>query len=353
MNQTLFSRRAALVGLSLLTAAPAIAQTRFTQTRFTQSRFEAAKAYSTARRGISFLVMQGGEILSEDYQGQGMRFKGWELASGTKSFSGVMAAALVQDGLLRLDEYCADTLTEFWSDRYRSAIRVTDLLHLVSGIDGKGGRNFGNVPTYAEAVTATSNKGTGTQFSYGPVPFQIFGELVRRKLVAAKTGDSDPLAYLTRRLFTPLGIQPIRWQRGSDGLPHLPSGAAITARDWAKFGQFILAGGVHRGKALVDPAALAANFEASKANPGYGLTWWIPRPGMIGPGPRSGVAGEAVSLSGLGKLYMAAGAGNQRLYLLPDQDMVIVRQADGIRESLSRGAGDWSDQTFLSLVLGA
>jgi hypothetical protein len=49
---------------------------------------------------------------------------------------------------------------------------------------------------------------------------------------------------------------------------------------------------------------------------------------------------------------MAAGAGNQRLYLLPDQDMVIVRQADGIRSAMRRGAGDWSDQTFLNLVLG-
>lgn len=348
MTQTFFSRRAALVGLSTIAAAPV-----FAQSLPVPSRFEAAKAYSNARRGISFLVMQRGEVLAEDYQGQGLRLKGWELASGTKSFSGVLAAALVQDGLLKLDEYCADTLTEFRSDRHRSAIRVTDLLHLVSGIDGKGGRNFGDVPTYAEALAVPSTRANGSQFSYGPVPFQIFGELVRRKLLAAKTGDSDPLAYLTRRLFTPLGIQPIRWQRGSDGLPHLPSGAAITARDWAKFGQFILAGGVHRGKALVDPAALAANFKPSSANPGYGLTWWIPRPGMIGPGPRSGVAGEAVSLSGLGKLYMAAGAGNQRLYLLPDQDLVIVRQADGIRASLRGGAGDWSDQTFLSLVLGA
>jgi CubicO group peptidase (beta-lactamase class C family) len=343
MTQLLLSRRTALVGLSAFATAPAFAQTRY----------EAAKAYSIARRGISMLIMQHGQVLFEDYQGQGQRFKGWELASGTKSFSGVMAAALVQDGLLKLDDYCADTLTEFRSDRYRSAIRISDLLHLVSGIDGKGGRNFGDVPTYVEALAVPSNRAPGSQFSYGPVPFQIFGELVRRKLIIAKTGDADPLAYMTRRLFAPLGIRPIRWQRGSDGMPHLPSGAAITARDWANFGQFVLAGGVHRGKPLVDAAALRANFEASQANPGYGLTWWIPRKGMIGPGPRSGVAGEAVSISGLGRVSMAAGAGNQRLYLLPDQDMVIVRQADGIRETLRGGAGDWSDQRFLSLVLGA
>lgn len=338
-----FSRRTAVVGLAALIASPALAQ----------GRYEAARAYSVARRGISLLIMQGGRVLYEDYQGAGQRLQGWELASGTKSFCGIMAAALVQDGLLRLDETCADTLGEFRQDPMRSAITLSDLLHLVSGIDGKAGRQFGDVPTYGEAIGIPASAPAGARFSYGPVPFQIFGEIVRRKLIAARTGDRDPLAYLQRRILTPLGIQPLRWQRGADNLPHLPSGAAIKARDWAAFGRFVLDGGVHRGKALVDPRALAANFEPSRVNPGYGLTWWMPRPGMIGPGPRSGVAGEAVSLSGLGKLSMAAGAGNQRLYLLPDQDMVIVRQADGIRQALRGGAGDWSDQMFLSLVLGA
>jgi hypothetical protein len=50
---------------------------------------------------------------------------------------------------------------------------------------------------------------------------------------------------------------------------------------------------------------------------------------------------------------MAAGAGNQRLYLFPDQDMVVVRQADGILGALRGDVGDWSDQAFLSLVLGS
>lgn len=338
-----FSRRTALIGLSAMISSPALAQ----------GRYEAARAYSVARRGISLLILQGGRVLYEDYHGVGQRMQGWELASGTKSFCGVMAAALVQDGLLSIDEPCADTLAEYRQDRLRAAITVRDLLHLVSGIDGKAGRQFGDVPSYAEAISVPASAPTGTRFSYGPVPFQIFGEVVRRKLAAARTGDRDPLAYLQRRILTPLGIQPLRWQRGADGLPHLPSGAAIKARDWATFGRFVMDGGVHRGRALVDARALAANFEPSRINPGYGLTWWMPRPGMIGPGPRSGVAGEAVSLSGLGRLSMAAGAGNQRLYLLPDQDMVIVRQADGIRDALRAGARDWSDQAFLGLVLGA
>jgi hypothetical protein len=49
---------------------------------------------------------------------------------------------------------------------------------------------------------------------------------------------------------------------------------------------------------------------------------------------------------------MAAGAGDQRLYLIPDRDLVVVRQADGILARLAGGGTDWSDAAFLRLVLG-
>ncbi len=48
---------------------------------------------------------------------------------------------------------------------------------------------------------------------------------------------------------------------------------------------------------------------------------------------------------------MAAGAGNQRLYLVPERDLLIVCQADGILRQ-ARGQGlPWSDADFLSLLL--
>jgi CubicO group peptidase (beta-lactamase class C family) len=56
--------------------------------------------------------LQGGRILFEDYP-RSSAGATHELASGTKSFSGILAAAMVQDGLLSLDESCADTLTEW------------------------------------------------------------------------------------------------------------------------------------------------------------------------------------------------------------------------------------------------
>src|SRR5262249_8428009 len=154
----------------------------------------------------------------------------------------------------------------------------------------------------------------GTHFEYGPAPFQIFGEIMRRK-----TGG-DPLAYLTRRILDPLGIAPTQWRRGQDGMPLMPQGAAFTARDWARFGEWVRTGGD-----LVARDALAQCFVPSAANPGYGMSWWLLRPGLIPPGRMAGVEFDAAMSERFGAIRMAAGAGDQRLYIVPDLDLVVAR----------------------------
>ncbi|MBU1324768.1 MAG: serine hydrolase [Alphaproteobacteria bacterium] len=331
------SRRAVALGLGAIAfPAPVLGRA--------QDRFAAAAAYSAGSRGISMLVLEGGrEVFRDHPRGPERPF---ETASGTKSFSGVLAAALVQDGLLRLDERCADTLTEWRGGPVRGAATIRSLLDLSSGI---GGGPIGRPPSYAEAVAAPAVGQAGT-FRYGPRPFQVFGEIVRRKLEAAGR-PADVLAFLKSRLLDLAGVQVGAWQL-RDGQPTLPSGAALTATEWARFGRFVAGGCRVDGRPIVDTEALAACFASSPANPGYGLTWWLLRPGLIPPGPRAGLGEDDISrLKGL-DVRMAAGAGNQRLYLIPERDLVVVRQADGIVEALRGRGADWSDVEFLVRLLG-
>lgn len=311
--------------------------------------FTAAAAYSAQRRGVSLLVWRKGRVVFEDYPAPGGPDRAWELASGTKSFSGVMAAAAVQDGMLRLDERCAETLAEWRGDPDKSALSVRQLLTLTGGV---GAGRIGRPPTYADAVAMPLSAPPGTRFLYGPAPFQVFGEIMRRKLLAAGR-PADPLAYLQARIFDPLGIAPQRWRRGADGLPHLPSGAALTARDWATFGAFVLRGGREGGRRLVDPVALGACFEGTAVNPGYGLTWWLLKPGLKPPGRRAGIDESARALGDLGlTVSMAAGAGDQRLYLFPEEDMIVARQSSAVFDALRGRAPDWSDAAFVRLLRG-
>jgi CubicO group peptidase (beta-lactamase class C family) len=329
------NRRVFLLGAAALAHAGVASAQNFA--------FAEAAAYSAARRGVSLLVMQRGRILFEDYPGDGAPDRGWELASGTKSFTGIMAAAAVQDGLMSFDERAADTLPEWRGDPRKSRITVYHLLSLCSGLRAGG---IGRPPPYAEAIETPSAYEPGARFDYGPAPFQIFGEILRRKL----RRDADPLAYLQRRVLSPIGAAPTQWRRGRDGMPLLPQGAHFTARAWAAFGQFVLEG----GRGLIDPAALARCFAPSPANPGYGMSWWLLRPGLIPPTPGAGVAHfDAARVASLGEINMAAGAGDQRLYLMPAQGIVIVRQANRILRGMrARGEERWNDADFLRALFG-
>lgn len=331
---TLTRRTLAASTLAAALAAPALVRA--------QEPFAAAKAYSEARRGVSLLIRKAGRTLHESYAGGGGAARGWELASGTKSFCGVLAAAMVRDGMLTLDELCAETLTEWRADEGKASIRIRDLLTLTSGV---GGGELGRPSPYAQSVAAPLAARPRTRFIYGPAPFQVFGEIVRRKLVAAGE-PGDVLTFMQRRILTPFGVTPVSWRK-RDGQPTMPSGAQVTARDWAAFGAAVMAGGAGR----VDAPTLAACFEGTIINPGYGLTWWLLRPGLIGPGRRSGLGEEGAAMARIADVRMAAGAGNQRLYLIPDRDLIVVRQASGVLAALRGDDAGWSDADFLRMVL--
>lgn len=306
-----------------------------------------AAEYSANNRGISLLVMVGGQTVLEDYPNGGSPTRAHELASGTKSFSGIMAIAAQQDGLLSLNEPLAETLTEWKSDPLRSQITLRQLLNLSSGIPGGA---VARPPTYSAAIQTRAETTPGTRFSYGPIPFQIFGEVMRRKL------RGDPLEYLERRIFQPIGLEYRNWRRGADGNPHLPSGAFLTARNWATFGELVRQGGLGQGQRIVDAALLDKCFEPSQVNPIYGLTWWLGRP--ISPAQRAAIGRTGRDIEALATtpglpddLAVAAGAGDQRLYISRKLRLVVVRQAEGIVDTLLGRGTNFSDASFLRLLL--
>lgn len=315
-------------------------------------RLRLAADWSAANRGISMLVMVDGRIVFEDYPNGGSATRAHELASGTKSFSGVMAVAAAQDGLLRLDEKVAGTLPEWRKDRRKARITLRQLLSLTSGLE----TGVANPPTYAEAIAKPVVDSPGTTFTYGATAFQVFGEVMRRKL--APRGE-DPLAYLKRRIFDPIGLTVGRWRRGSDGNPQLPSGAALTAREWAKFGELVRRGGTWGGQRLLDRKLLDQCFEGTPQNPAYGLTWWLNR--EVPPALRRTI--PILRRQGLGQadlwveqglpadLVIAGGAGDQRLYVSREQKLVVVRQAEGILDSLFGGRTGFTDHEFLARLL--
>ena len=345
------------------------------------ARCRAAAEYSRKHDGEVMLVLLDGKPVFED------AVSGWSvesphlLASGTKSFSGIAAALAIEDGLLSLDEKVADTIHEWKADPRKSRVTVRQLLSLASGLESLSGtientrnaRAAGITDRVTASIGAKMLADPGERFIYGPSQFYVFGELMKRKLAAAKTGDADVVAYLDRKVFTPLGINP-RFLRDEAGNANLPGGCRMTARDWAVFGEFVRNGGVHDGKRLLGEATLAQLMQSHGPNKAYGLTWWLMRDDEDAADPESALAADMIAdrLEERGTRvgrrlaertreraaeqapdaaspvigFMAAGKGKQRLYVLPEQKLTIVRFGP------LEGSRGFDNREFLRLLLG-
>ena len=307
------------------------------------ARFRSAAEYSHEQAGLVLLILRDGEVVFEQHVAGSSPERAYQIASGTKSFWGPAAMAAIEDGLFTLDEHVADTLTEWKTDPRKSQITVRHLLSFSSGLDSprrlwaERGLDKGKFALERPAVADP-----GTKWSYSEVHLYAFGEFFRRKLAAKQpAGKAErPFDYLERNILKPIGLHVTRWKRESNGDPAMGDGAVLTAREWAKFGELLRQEGVWENTKVLPADRLALCFQSSPANQAYGLTWWLNKELSQAAASLADTAGagrirssDQVSKQGicpghLPDLVMAAGAGQQRLFVIPSERMVIVRFAN-------------------------
>jgi len=308
-------------------------------------QLEAARGYSELYGGQAMLVMWDGRIVFESYGNGGGKDRPQVLRSGTKSFVGVVAVAAVQDGLIQLDDRVCESLTEWKNDPVKSQITYRQLLTMTSGLTpGERGSAIRS-PGWKEIIAKPMTGKPGEQFQYGAYHLCAFAEALKR-LLKGETFEK----YLERRILQPLGIK-LKWRiRCGDGNPQVGGGGAMTARDWAAFGEFMRQGGTWKGRQIIRKELLAECLQGTKQNPAYGLTWWLKKPvpdSIIRQIPiLQHEMGEIVGADWIpDDLFMAAGAGKQRLYVIPSLKLVIVRQGEFL------SSRSFSDTKFLQLLL--
>jgi CubicO group peptidase (beta-lactamase class C family) len=154
------------------------------------------------------------------------------------------------------------------------------------------------------------------------------------RLIAKGTGRSLP-DYARAALFDPIGLGRTEWvtskdtwvfrQTGTgDGEPIAASGLRMTPRDLARVGQLILDNGLADGRQVVPAQWLAECFVprvSVNELQRYGYQWYL--------GDMEFLAGGKVRLE---HWVGCAGNGGQRLYVMPDLDLVIVVTAGNYSE---------------------
>ncbi len=306
---------------------------------------DAAK-YSTEHRGASFLVIQNGKTLLEQYPGHGAADEPQRIYSGTKAFWNLAALAAAEDGILNLDERVSDTIASWRKDPRKSRVSIRQLLDFSCGLApgfGLQQNDYGDRDQAALRQPMVAQPGQA--FIYGPSALQVFHQVLKEKL-----GKESPTHYLERRVLRRLRLGPQRYLDDRAGNPLLAAGFTLTAKQWAKIGQLVLA----RGNPVLQPESLEQCWRGSQANRAFSLGWWNNRaaPGgrefdfekMLTPKwPRQNWRDACLCRDAPSDLVACIGSGYQRLYVIPSLDLLVVRQGAG---------GRFSDGRFLRLLLG-
>ena len=278
------------------------------------------------------LVLHGGRIVAERYgpgYHENTRFVSWSMA---KTVTGVMIGLMVSDGRLRLDESVPIPAWQRPGDP-RGEITLRQLLQMRSGLrhteagdpiyksdevrmlflDGRD-----DMAAYAEAQPLEAEP--GRKWEYSSATTVILADLVARSL----TTSTDPATrrravseYLKTRLFEPLGMRSMVPEFDTAGT--LIGGSLIhgTARDWAKFGEFLRTGGSVNGAQLVPRGWIEFMVKGNPRNPGYGAQIWLNHPqAEDGTIQFPGAPSSTFSMNGHLGQYVAVS---------PSQSLTVVR----------------------------
>jgi CubicO group peptidase (beta-lactamase class C family) len=309
-----------------------------------------AAKYSESKRGTAVLVIQNSRTIFEHYANGGSADRRWPIFSGTKSFWGIAALCAVRDGLIKLDDPVANTISEWKSDPRKSQITIRQLLNFTDGIEGASflhRASIANRDSVALRLRAVAEP--GTCFIYGPSHLQIFVELLRRKL-----HGRTPIGYIQENVLRPLGLGSLEFKADARGNPLAASGFELSTREWSRLGQLVLGQGKYQGHNIVPANLMRQAFTGSTANPSYGLTFWLnaEAPGAAEidieheldlPWERAHWNRTCMASKAPPGMVVGLGSGYQRLFVIPSLNAIIVRQGHG---------GTFSDGHFLALVLG-
>jgi CubicO group peptidase (beta-lactamase class C family) len=240
----------------------------------------------------ALLILKDGRIVSEIYRNgsdERSRFIGWSM---TKSITSVLVGcALAERRIDSLDTPIARYLPELAGGGYDGA-SIRDVMQMRSGVDYEERYDFENPGTAASnhiaalvrntarfadaARTIERNHAPGERFQYKTLDTAVLGWLVERV-----TGGSVA-AYTARCLWEPLGAEADGYYilDGAPGIGREFSGAGFNAtlRDFGRFGQMMLDGGVANGRRIVSADWVRESTQPSHAEDarrgGYGLQWW-------------------------------------------------------------------------------
>ncbi len=288
-----------------------------------------------------FVIYQSGKVLWEYYQDPEDQHRIFKVYSITKSIMSALVGIAIEDGWIKgVDQKISDYFPQFNApgvDPRKQDVTIAHLLTHTSGwewVDEHG--NHDDFDRFLNTKVTTQfflkqpmSADPGEVFVYNTATAHLLSVIVQK-------ATGKPLVkYAKEKLFDPLGIQHYRWSRHDDGFYNGGDGLMLGVRDFVKFGALYINGGRHWNGQQVIPeewvrrsTQIQTQTKKVAFDYDYGYQWWL------------SVTDDNV------RFYQADGYKGQRIYVVPDYQLVVVVGGD-LREQKF----DLPDEIFKRYVL--
>lgn len=267
----------------------------------------------------AIVVVHNGRIVAERY-GDGFDARtpllGWSM---TKTVNAALVGRVMLSGKLNFDDA---KLFAAWHGDERAAITLADLLGMESGLAFN--EDYGAVADVTRMlyldpdmvtlpVNAALEDKPGQRFRYSSGTAVLLSRIWMDRL-----GDpQSAFDYPRDALFGPLGMSSAVLEVDARGTFAGSSYLYATARDWARFGQFLIQDGVWNGQRLL-PEGFVATMRTPTQSSGGKYTQaqaWLAAPG-----------GDLSAAAGLpGDTFWLEGHDGQSVAIVPSAGLIVVR----------------------------
>ncbi|MBL4832736.1 MAG: serine hydrolase [Pseudomonas sp.] len=273
-------------------------------------------AFMDSQRAAALVIVHDGKVRLEQY---GLDFgpEGrWTSFSVAKSFTSTLVGAAIKDGYIKsIDDMVSEYIPDLKGSAYDN-VTIEQLLTMTSGV--KWNEDYADPQSDVALFTAhKAEPGVDVTVSYmrqleaeaepGTKWVYKTGETNLIGVLASSAANKTLAEYLSEKVWKPFGMeQDATWLLGSTG--HEISGCCIQAatRDYARFGLFIMGGGMAGGEQVLPDGwitqATTKQAEIGAPGRGYGYQWWTMDDGA----------------------YIAQGIFGQGIFIDPKRNLVIA-----------------------------
>lgn len=266
------------------------------------------RTFLASTNTYAFIALVNGRIVVEEYfAGRNAQSElAWNSAG--KTLSSALVGIAESQGYLQRTDVVSQHLGQGWTNcslENESLIRLSHLLSMTSGLDDE--------PQWVQPANLNCLADAGTRWAYGNVYKKL-----QQAVATATSQEFDD--YFATQLQSPIGMSG-HWNHGL-----LFSIYHSNARSMARFGLLALNKGRWQQQQIIPSAYFQESISSSQSlNPSYGYLWWLNgQSGYRLPNSQQHFAGPLLPHAPQ-DMYMAMGANEQRIYVVPSKKLVIVR----------------------------